>query len=70
LARYILRKDTEFIRMDIDETHKEKIRQQVEAQKKTHAEELRAAHLREEYEQKGAEARKVKNRVKSFFNKR
>lgn len=70
LARYILRKDTEFIQMDIDESHKEKIRQQVEAQKKAHAEELRAAHLREEYEQKAAEAKKVKNRVKSFFNKK
>lgn len=67
LARYILRKDHEFLRMDIDETHKEKIRQQVEAQKKHHEEELKAAHLREEYEQTN-EKSKVKTRVKSFLN--
>lgn len=67
LARYILRKDHDFMLMDIDDMQKEKIREQVEAEKKRHEEELKAAHLREENEQKD-ENDKVKNRVKSFLN--
>lgn len=67
LARYILRKDNEFIRMDIDETHKEKIRRQLEEQKRHHAEELKAAHIREQNEQKKVEENKFSNKIKSFI---
>jgi hypothetical protein len=69
LARYILRKDNDFIKMDIDESHKKTIRQHVENQKKAHAEELQAAYEREQNEKKIAEENKLENRIKSFFNK-
>ena len=68
LARYILRKDTEFLRMDIDDTHKENIRRNIEQQQQSHAEELKAARIKEENEQKAAQEAKVSNRVKTFFN--
>lgn len=67
LARYILRKDNEFLRMDIDETYKEQIRQQLEEQKLRHAEELEAARIREQNEQKIAQENKVSNKVKAFI---
>ncbi len=67
LARYILRKDDDFLRMEIDEVSKEKIREQVNLQKQTHANELKEALLREENEKKKEEINKVSNKIKSFF---
>ena len=67
LARYILRKDNEFLRMDIDEAHKEHIRLQLEEQKRRHAEELAAAHIREQKEQDSAEKNKLSNKFKEFI---
>lgn len=69
LARYILRKDDDFLRMEIDNTSKEKIREQVNIQKQAHYDELKAATIREQNEQKKEEITKVKNKIKSFFNK-
>lgn len=69
LARYILRKDDDFLRMEIDEASKEKIREHVSHQKKSHSDELKAALIREQNEQKKEEINKVKNRIKSFFKK-
>jgi hypothetical protein len=69
LARYILRKDTEFLRMEIDESAKEKIRLQVEAQKQAYEAELEAAQRLEEAEQQNAQEKNMAARVKSLINK-
>ncbi|MCW8928700.1 MAG: hypothetical protein OQL19_00495 [Gammaproteobacteria bacterium] len=69
LARYILRKDDDFLRMEIDDASKEKIREQINLQKKAHADELRAAAIREENERKKQEINNVKNKIKTFFDK-
>lgn len=67
LARYILRKDHDFLRMDIDDASREKIREHISIQKQTHAEELEAASIREQNELKKQEINKMKNKIKSFF---
>ena len=67
LARYILRKDHDFLRMDIDDASKEKIRERISIQKQTHADELEAASIREQNELKKQEINKMKNKIKSFF---
>lgn len=67
LARYILRKDHDFLRMDIDDVSREKIREHISIQKQTHADELEAASVREQNELKKQEINKMKNKIKSFF---
>ena len=69
LARYILRKDTEFIRIELDETSREKIREQVEAHKRAHAKELEEAHKREQELLAQEEENNMASRVKSFIKK-
>ena len=66
LARYILRKDDDFIRIDIDESYKEKIRQQIELQKKRQKEELNQAELGE----KNNNEKKLLNQLRSFLIKK
>ncbi len=68
LARYILRKDTDFLRIDIDDIHKKQIRQQLEAQKQQRDQELKDAHIRETAEQESAEKKRLSYKLKSFFN--
>ena len=70
LARYILRKDDDFIRIDIDESYKEKIRQQIELQKKTQQEELKQAELQEELEKQKKNDKKLLHQLKSFLIKK
>ncbi len=67
LARYILRKDHEFLRMTIDEKAKEKIRQQIRRQKQALAHELEILSSSEKTEQKKQEIDKVKNKIRGFF---
>jgi len=66
LARYILRKDNDFLRIDIDDSYKDKIRENIKIQKQIHADELLAASLRE---QKEAETNSVKDKITSFFKR-
>jgi hypothetical protein len=67
LARYILRKDHDFLRIDIDDDSKEKIREKINLHKKVHANELKAATIREKNDQQQQEINKVKNKIKSFI---
>ena len=68
LARYILKKDDDFLRIEMDEASKDKIRQQVSLQKQVYDDELEAAAVRELNEQKKEEINSVKNKIMSFFD--
>ncbi len=67
LARYILRKDKDFLHIKIDDNSKEKIRKKIHLQKKIHANELKEVAIREKNEQQQQEINKVKNKIKSFI---
>lgn len=67
LARYILRKDHDFLRMTIDDKAKEKIREQIRVQKKALAHDLELISSSEKNEQKKQEIEQVKNKIKGFF---
>ncbi len=69
LARYILRKDQDFLRMEIDDVAKQKIREHINVQKQIHANELEMATIRDAQELEEQEKNKLKNKVKSFIKK-
>lgn len=67
LARYILRKDVDFLRMDIDDAYREQLRQQIKEQKNKHAQELKAALEKERLEQEAAQEQSLSSRLKSII---
>ncbi len=67
LARYILRKDVDFLRMDIDDAYREQLRRKIKEQKNKHAEELKAALEKERLEQEAAQEQSLSSRLKSII---
>ncbi len=71
LARYILKKDDDFFRMDIDDVSKEMIRINLDIEKQKLADELKAvALLKEEHKHQQKEKTKISHKLKTFFGKK
>jgi hypothetical protein len=67
LARYILRKDTEFLKIELDEAYKVRLRQQLEAQRIAKEKELQEAMEREAMEKRKLEENKISSKMKTMF---
>ena len=71
LARYILKKDDDFFRMDIDDISKEMIRINMDIEKQKQDDKLKdAIILKEQHEQEQKEKAKLSHKLKTFFSKK